>query len=331
MTGLDVVYVLMGVGLAVYVVTAGADLGAGVWDLLARGPRAESHRRLVDKAIGPIWETNHVWLIFVVVLMFSVFPIAFSRISIALHVPITLALVGIVLRGAGFIFRSYGLLPPAKQARWGRVFGGASAVTPVFLGLTLGALSTGRLSEVDVSKGFKPAFVDPWLSLFPVSVGLYALGLFALLAAVYLFAEAEGDVREDFRRRAIVAEVVGFLLAGGVALAAQADAPRLFSAVTTSGAQWLLQAAVAGCALGVVHALWRDAPGRARVLVAAQVGLIVIAWGLAMDGHLAFPDLTLEAAAPTGDVRGPILTIVVVGALILGPSLWYLFRVFKGR
>ena len=123
-------------GLAVYAISGGADFGGGVWDLLARGPRAAEQRRLIERALAPVWEANHVWLIFVVVVLFSAFPPAFAALGIRFHWPLTAALVGIVLRGSAFMFRSYGGAPA-----WGRVFAVASAATPFFLGVVLAAIS----------------------------------------------------------------------------------------------------------------------------------------------------------------------------------------------
>ena len=142
----DVVAALMMTGLVVYALTGGADFGGGVWDLLARGPRAGAQRKLIEKAIAPVWEANHVWLIFVVVLLFSGFPTAFSALSIALHIPITLMLLGIIFRGSAFVFRQYG---GGDTTAWQRTFAVASAVTPVFLGVIVGAITTGRIRVVD--------------------------------------------------------------------------------------------------------------------------------------------------------------------------------------
>ena len=157
------------VALNAYVVLAGADFGGGVWDLLARGPRRERQRELIAHAIGPVWEANHVWLILVVVLLFSCFPSAFSRLVISLHIPLTLVLVGIVLRGSAFTFRSYGGDDVPAQRHWGRLFASASLVTPLLLGVALGAIAAGRVVAPS-GTGFAADYVWPWLSPFTVSV-----------------------------------------------------------------------------------------------------------------------------------------------------------------
>ena len=159
-------YFLAGVvmiALTAYALLGGADFGGGVWDLLAFGPRKDRQRELIAHAIGPVWEANHVWLILVVVLLFTCFPVVFGTLAISLHVPLTLALVGIVLRGSAFSFRAYGDSRAAGVRRWGRVFSVASLVTPLILGTAVGAVSRGLLW--DPSGSFRQNYVNPWLNL----------------------------------------------------------------------------------------------------------------------------------------------------------------------
>src|ERR1044072_2889132 len=190
----------MVVSLTFYALMGGADYGGGMWDLLASGPRAQAQRELISEAIGPIWEANHVWLILVVVLLFSCFPPAFSAIATALHIPITLMLIGIVLRGSAFTFRTYDSRRDNVQRRWGRLFASASLITPILLGVTLGAIASG---PIQVGEGRDISmFINSWLAPFPFAVGGFALALFAFLAAVYLTLETEdAELREDFRKR----------------------------------------------------------------------------------------------------------------------------------
>ncbi|MCB9649910.1 MAG: cytochrome d ubiquinol oxidase subunit II [Deltaproteobacteria bacterium] len=323
----ELYFALMGVGLVAYALTGGADFGGGVWDLLARGPRKAAQREAIHHAIAPIWEANHVWLIFVVVLMFTVFPDAFAVISISLHIPLTLALVGIVLRGAAFTFRAYGM--GAGERTWRRVFAWSSLVSPVFLGMALGATATGAI-RVDGGV-VKTGFLAGWLSPFAITVGLLALALFALLAAVYLTADTEGEVQEDFRRRALITELV----AGGAAAVAfgtaSRDAPALFAQL--SGSEWtiIIQAATAAAALATLALLWTRRPRLARYTVAAQVTLVVLGFGLAMEGHIVRPDVSVSAAGARPEVMQALPPALAVGAALLLPSLWFLFRVFKAR
>ena len=170
--------------LVLYALLGGADYGGGVWDLFAFGPRAREQRALIADAISPVWEANHVWLILVIVVLFTAFPPAFAAIATALHIPITLLLMGIVLRGTAFTFRTYDVQRDDVQRRWSLIFSIASIITPVLLGTILGAIASGtiRVKNGSVTSGF----FNSWLEPFPFAVGFFALALFAFLAAVYL-------------------------------------------------------------------------------------------------------------------------------------------------
>src|SRR5687767_8800816 len=152
---------LLFAALVLYAVLGGADYGGGVWDLLASGPRAREQRRLIATAIGPVWEANHVWLVFLIVLLFTAFPPAFAVLATALHIPLTLMLLGIVLRGTSFTFRHYDRQDDTVQQRWGRLFATSSVFTPVMLGICVGAIATG---EIRVQNGVVTSgFLWPWL------------------------------------------------------------------------------------------------------------------------------------------------------------------------
>lgn len=320
----------MVVSLVFYALLGGADYGGGVWDLFARGPRAARQRELIADAIGPVWEANHVWLILVVVILFTAFPPAFAAVATALHVPITVLLIGIVLRGAAFTFRTYDARRDEVQRRWGLVFSGASAATPVLLGVVVGAVSSGMIRfEGDV---LTSGFVGSWLAPFPVAVGLFALALFAFLAAVYLTVEAAGEreLQEDFRRRALVAGAAVGALALAVYLLSKRGAPEVYAGVGASAWSWPLHLATAACASGALYALWARRYAAARLCAAAQAALIICGWALAQYPYLVAPDITIaQAAAPPVTIR-LLLWALVGGALVLFPSFYYLFRVFKG-
>jgi cytochrome d ubiquinol oxidase subunit II len=321
------------VALNAYVLLGGADFGGGVWDLLAWGPRRREQRRLVAEAIGPIWEANHVWLIIVVVLLFTGFPAAFARLAIALHIPLSLMLIGIVLRGSAFAFRShYGAGPGESSGasqRWGRVFAIASGGTPVLLGLCVGAIASGALPRPGRA-GFYPTFVAPWLTPFGLGVGLLTLVLFAFLAAVYLTVEArEPALREDFRRRALAAAAAVFVAAFGTLALALRGAPLMGRGLTTAPWAPALHLATGLAAVAAIWALWSRRYRLARVAAAAQVSLILWGWALGQYPYLIPPDLTVEEAAAPRVTLVLMLWALALGALILFPSLLYLFRVFK--
>lgn len=314
------------VALTAYVLLGGADFGGGVWDLLATGPRRRRQRDLIAQAIGPVWEANHVWLILAIVLLFTCFPRAFARMAIALHVPWTLVLIGIVLRGSAFIFRSYG-------GGGGRVFAVASLVTPVLLGVAVGAVASGAVTDQGAgSRGqFYASYIAPWLTPFAFSVGLFALCCFAFLAAVYLTLEAQDtDLREDFRRRAIGAGVAVFL-AAALALALSRQAPLVARGLTAAPWASTLHALTAAAALTAFWALLTRRYRVARGAAALQVVLILWGWGFAQYPYVVPPDLTIAAAAAPAVTLELALSAVGLGAIVLFPSLYYLLRVFKGQ
>ncbi|GIV78629.1 cytochrome d ubiquinol oxidase subunit II [Litorilinea aerophila] len=314
--------------LLLYAVLGGADFGGGMWDLLAWGPRARLQREAIAAAIGPVWEANHVWLILAVVILFTAFPVAFAAIMTALHIPITLILIGIVLRGSAFVFRKYDAQNDAIHRRWSTVFGVASFLTPFFMGLTLGGLASG---EIRVEGGIvTTGFFRGWLGPFALSCGLFAQGLFAFLAAAYLAADARRypALQEDFRRRALVSGVLLAPAAGLVFLLAREGAPIIFSGLTSWWAPLLLLW-TSVLAVVALAALWWRRFEWARWSAAGQVACIILGWGMAQYPYILVPDLTYhETAAPAITLR--LLAIGLgVGAVVLIPSLLYLLYIFK--
>ncbi len=328
MTAAAVVAGVLWLGLTAYAVLAGADFGGGVWDILASGPRAQEQRKAVTEAMGPVWEANHVWLIFVIVGLFTAFPIAFAALATALYLPFTIALVGIVLRGAAFAFRSHAGDALAFSP-WGVVFGGASIVAPFFLATAAAAVGGGFL---DVRGGrLQSAYFAGWTTLFAFVLGLFAVSICAYLAATYLMVETEANpqLRADFRLRAIAAAVAS----GGLGLlalfVASQEAPRLLDSLTGTGLPLFILALVNGPI--ALWAVWKARPRVARVAVAAQVVFVLWAWAAGQWPYLIPPGLTIEAAAgPQATLVGELI-VVGVGMLILLPSLWLLFRVFKSE
>lgn len=320
---------IMLASLILYAVTGGADYGGGMWDLLAFGPRARRQREAIEHAIAPIWEANHVWLILVIVLLFTAFPPGFGAIMTALHIPFTLVLIGIVLRGSAFVFRKYDVEKDDVHRRWSRVFGVASFFTPLLLGICLGAMASGdiRLEDGLVTTGFWAGWTGP----FAIGCGLFAQGLFAFLAATYLTVDLEGNaqLQEDFRLRALLS---GLSLAPAAALVfflARRNAPYIFEGLTAWWAPFLL-AATSVCAVGALWALWRRRYRWARLAAAGQVALILLGWGLAQYPYIIVPDLTFAAAATETSTLRLLAWTLAAGALVLFPSFAYLFYVFKG-
>ena len=319
---------IMLISLILYGVMGGADYGGGMWDLLASGVRAQRQRHAIAEAIAPIWEANHVWLILVVVLLFSAFPRGFSAIMIALHIPITAMLVGIVLRGSAFAFRKYDSSDDAVQRRWSTVFGVASFFTPFFQGLTMGALATGDIHLVGdhVTTGFFAG----WLTPFAFACGLFALALFAFLAATYMTVDtwSEPDLQQDFRVRAIWAQIASIVLAVLVFITSRDGAPLMYRGLTNWWAPLLL-GWTALSALIALLALWFRSFSLARIAAVAQVTIILIGWALAQFPHLVTPNVTIQNAAAPESTLKLLLLALGAGAVVLVPSLLFLLQIFK--
>lgn len=324
---------LMVLALSAYAVLGIADFGGGVWDLFAAGPRARQQRRAVATAMGPVWESNHVWLIFFFIMLFTAFPAGFSTLSVALFVPLNFVLLGIILRGAAFVFRS----PEATTAvsgpekAWSIVFGIASTVTPILLGAAVGAVSSGGIETGDggAMENIVAVPADSWLGPLAISTGIFVLSLAAYLAAVYLAAETTGKLRDDFHRRALAAGTWVALMSGLMLWALARYAPWLWD-------RFAHEAGGAVLALGAVMMLLsfyfvvRRRYFAARVTAAGQIVLYLWGWAFAQWPYIIYPGLTFhDARAPDGTLRF-MLQIIPLGLLLLIPSLWFLFKVFKG-
>jgi cytochrome d ubiquinol oxidase subunit II len=318
------------VSLTFYALLGGADYGGGVWDLLARGPKAKAERALIADAIGPVWEANHVWLILVVVILFTAFPSAFAVIATALHIPLTLLLIGIVLRGSAFTFRTYDTQRDSVQQRWSYIFSMASIITPVLLGIILGSIASGQIT---VENGIVTSgFLRPWLAPFPIAVGFFALALFAFLAAVYLTLETKDfDLQESFRRRALISGIAVGALALIVFLLSGTGAPKVRAGLSASPWALPLHIITALFAITTFWSLWKRAYKLARLCAAAQLALILWGWALAQFPFIVEPDITISSAAAPRPTLRFLLAALALGALLLFPSFYYLFRVFKSE
>ena len=311
-----------------YAVTGGADSGGGMWDLLARGRRANEQRRAIARAIGPIWEANHVWLILLVVIAFTAFPRAFAAIMTALYIPLTLMLIGVIFSGSAFIFRKYDSRAEEVQHRWSTLFGAASFFTPFVQGVTLGALATGqiRIENGSLTSGFFAG----WLTPFALVCGLFALGLCSFLAATYLTVDTkeEPEVQNDFRLRALWSGAALAPIALAAFESAEGGAPEIFHGLTRWWALPLIGLTICCTAVALASLWWRRFP-LARIAAIVTATLVLGGWSLAQFPYLVVPDITIaNAAAPAITLR--LLAIALVaGTVLLLPSLFFLFYIFK--
>lgn len=320
MSQVDLLGAVMFAGVIAYAVFGGADFGTGFWDLTAGDARRGARlRTLIDHSLGPVWEANHVWLIFVLVLLWTGFPTAFADIMTTLAIPLAFALLGIVLRGAGFALRKFADTLPAARAL-GATFALSSIITPYFLGSIAGALASERVS----SSGGAGATV--WINPTSVLGGVLAVLTCAYLAGLFLLVDArrdDPDLAESLRRKVMaVAAVAGAaVLVGGLVL--RADASRLFHRLNGPGLPLVLVSAFAGAASVLLVGRRRDAEARLAGVLA--VTAVVGGWGFAQYPRL-LDDRTLEEAAGADATLDALLVVAVVALVIVRPALAWLFR-----
>ncbi|KOU75684.1 cytochrome BD oxidase subunit II [Streptomyces sp. MMG1533] len=308
---------------AAYACAGGTDYGAGFWDLLAGGAeRGKRPRWLIDHAMAPVWETNNVWLIFVLVIMWTGFPVLFQTIFSAMWLPLALAAVGLVLRGAGFALRK----PTRSLARrrvYGAVFAVSSLLTPFFLGAAVGGLATGR-----VAPGTK-ASADAWSNGTSVIAGLLTVAATAFLGAVFLTADARrfdaADLVGYFRLRAWCSLGAVAVLAI-VGLAVTHDDARYVYDGLTSGIGLALVVVAVACALATAALLYRTATGWARITAVGSVALVVLAWGLAQRPYLIPTSLTVSQAAGASTTLRWLMLVTLIAVVLVGPPLVLLYR-----
>jgi cytochrome d ubiquinol oxidase subunit II len=322
----DVTLGVLWTGVVAYILFGGADFGAGIWDLLAgRTEEGRPKRDLIEHVIGPIWEANHVWLIFALVIGWTGFPLAFASTTSTMIIPLTLAAIGIIFRGSTFVFRK-SLPGEASQKLFGILFAASSLLTPFFLGTVAGALASGRIPYGGVGD-----VVTSWTGATSLFSGVMAVCICAYLAAVYLTGDAqrwgEPDVAEWFRVRALWTGIVtGGLAVVGLAVLAR-DAADLLIGLTGIALPFAIASAVAGIAsLGV---LVTRRYTLARIAAGGAVTMLLVAWAAAQYPYLLQEGVTIEEAAATDAVLGAVLISLAVGAVFLVPSLWWLYALFQ--
>jgi cytochrome d ubiquinol oxidase subunit II len=327
MTLAELVLSIMFVGLIAYGLFGGADFGAGIWDLLAGGTRGGARRRdLIERSIAPVWEANHVWLIFVLVVLWTAFSGAFAAVVSTLYIPLTLAAFGMIARGAAFAFRK-SISTLGMRRFLGASFALSSLVTPYFLGAVVGGVASGRVPE-GIATG---DVVTSWVNPTSVLGGVLAVLVCAYLAAVFLCADARrdgaADLADEFRLRALgTAAVTGAVGITGL-FVLRADAPQLFDGLTGRAAPVVVISALAGVAAIVLLLTRRYGP--ARIASALAVTAILVGWALAQYPYILVPDVTIEEAARGRATLVAMLVALVGGAVILVPALVYLYVLFQ--
>jgi cytochrome d ubiquinol oxidase subunit II len=320
------VLALTWVSLTAYALLAGADFGAGFWDLLAGGPvRGRRPRTLIEHSIGPVWEANHVWLIFVLVLLWTSFPPVFAAIASTLYIPCTLVAIGIIARGSAFAFRK-AMTEVWQQRLFGAAFAASSVITPFFLGTIAGGIASGRVPP-GVAKG---DVITGWANPTSLICGVLAVGVCAYLSAIYLTADARrgghSDLADYFRLRALVTGVVVGAIAVAGLVVVHADTPDLFHAVTHRGLPLVIVSLAAGTVslpLLIVRAYIA-----VRITAALAVAAVLWAWGVGQLPRL-LPGLNVDQAAAAPATLQATGISSLVGLALLVPSLTWLFVLFQ--
>jgi cytochrome bd ubiquinol oxidase subunit II len=343
MSKADAVAAILWLGVTLYAVFGGADFGGGMWDLLAgqrkggsaaRAPVGERARALIDHSVAPVWEANHVWLIFVLVVLWTAFPPAFSAVMTTLYIPLALAALGIVLRGSGFAFRH--ALPGPIQGPATRVFGISSLLTPFFMGTVVGAVASG---QVPAEGGGDPT--ASWTGVLPLLTGALFVATCAYLAAAFLVRDAgaagDEELQRYFARRALAMALIAGAAALGGVFALYADARFVYDGLVGPGLPLVILSGV--CGVGALALLARGMargfdPTTTFVLRAAAVGAVAsVIWGFFVAQHpYMLPEtLTISEAAGASASLTTVIVVFGIAAVVILPSLGLLYVLSQRR
>jgi cytochrome d ubiquinol oxidase subunit II len=322
MTRADVAAAILWVGATLYALFGGADFGAGLWDLIAGdAERGERPRALIQRSLTPVWEANHVWLIFILVILWTAFPEAFGAIMSTLYVPIALAAVGIVLRGAGFAFRK-SIQRLSYRRAMGAAFALSSVLTPFFMGTVVGAIAAGNVPAAGNGDAF-----SSWIAPLPLVTGALFVATGAYLAAVFLVADAhragDGEMESYFSRRALAAGLLGGILALAGIVALHADAHYLYERLIVEGLPLVIVSIL--CGFGVLALLLGRGRRGLRPLAAGAVVAVIWGWGVAQFPYLLPTSLRIGESAAPHQTLGAVLVVFIAAVVIVLPALGLLY------
>lgn len=325
----EVIFIILSISLLLYVLLGGADFGGGILELFTRGKAS----KVVSDAIAPVWEANHVWLILVIVILFVGFPPVYSTVLTALHIPILLALIGIIFRGSAFTFRHYDIEEERPKAIYSSIFRYSSLFTTFFLGVSLGGIILGEITT-DFTNGFYQVYIHPWFNLFSFSMGIFLIILFAFLANIYTLGEIKDEQEVERFARLAKYMIAALVVAGGVVFAAAEISGHPLLQEFVNSPVSIISIILATLALPLLWKnLKRNRQNLLRLVAGFQTTMIVAGWFAIQFPILVnikdAPDITLQNSAAPGQVQFYMLIALVVGVLIIFPYIGYLYKVFK--
>jgi cytochrome bd ubiquinol oxidase subunit II len=327
MSKAEAVALVLWLAVVLYATFGGADFGAGFWDLVAgNAERGARPREFVDRVITPVWEANHVWLIFMLVVTWTAFPEAFAAIMTTLYVPLSLAALGIVLRGSGFALRHVVTGLPGRRAL-GATFAISSVLTPFFMGTVAGAIATGRVPAEGSGD-----LLTSWFNITSIGIGVLLVATCAYIAAVFLVSDARRDGQADleayFRRRAIGAGLAAGAVAALDLVLLHEHARPLYDDLTSDALPLVIVSAL--CGIGALVLLVRSAPG-ARPLAVGALAAVIFGWGVAQRPDILPGALTIDQAAAPSDTLTALLVVFGVALVTVAPALVFLLTLQQRR
>ncbi len=324
----EFIVIVLGTALLLYVLLGGADFGAGILEIFTGSKGEET----ISEAIAPVWEANHVWLVLIVVILFMGFPPVYAIMTTELHLPVLMALIGIIFRGTAFTFRHYDVQQDYTHRFYSLTFRISSVITPMFLGIVAGAMILGRVNPE--AGNFYGRFIAPWLNVFPIMFGIFTCVLFTWLASVFLIGETDDETNRAIYTSYAKRMTLAVILTGGLLFgAAEASGWSLVSRFLESTTS-MLSLLIATLSIPVLWTQlnWQNIGG-SRLVAGAQTTLILLGWF-----SIQYPEIIRFANKPSTtfyNAHAPEATLLqliialAVGIVIVIPAFYYLFRVFK--
>ncbi|MBN2635763.1 MAG: cytochrome d ubiquinol oxidase subunit II [Prolixibacteraceae bacterium] len=325
----EINFAVLGISLLLYVLFGGADFGGGILELLTKGKASG----IVSKAIAPVWEANHMWLILAVVILFVGFPVVYTTILTALHIPVLLVLLGIIFRGTAFTFRHYDIEEETPKAIYSLIFQYSSLFTTFFLGVLLGGIILGKIN-LDYNSGFYTVFISPWLNLFSICMGLFMVLLFAFLAGIFTISELKDDKHKAYFIKVAQRLVISLVAVGALVFAtAEISGHPLFSEFYQSPIS-ILSILLASVALPF---LWinlnKNRPNLIRIIAGFQTTMILTGWFAIQFPVLVkingSPDITFQNSGAPQQTQFYLFIALIVGIVVVFPAMAYLYKTFK--